>query len=192
MRNTIYKWLARLIPVAVLLMASQTVMAAEAVGATHTLNDWFGDINHYLGNVLFFDVLQWTIPGKSNPAEASMPFIVGWLVIGATFLTVRMSFINLRMFRHAYHIIRGRYQVPGAQGEVTSFQALTTALSATVGLGNIAGVAIAIMVGGPGATFWMIIAGFFGMTSKFTEATLAQMYREVRPDGHIKIGRAHV
>lgn len=179
MRNTIYKWLARLIPVAVLLMASQTVMAAEALGATHTLNDWFGVVNGYLADVLFFDVM----PGAGN-----LPFIVGWLVVGAIFLTVRMSFINLRMFRHAYHIIRGRYQVPGAQGEVTSFQALTTALSATVGLGNIAGVAIAIMIGGPGATFWMIIAGFLGMTSKFTEATLAQMYRDVRPDGHIMGG----
>ncbi|MFO7603370.1 MAG: alanine/glycine:cation symporter family protein [Gammaproteobacteria bacterium] len=179
MSNTIYTWLGRWLPVAVLLTLSQAVVAAETVGATRTLNDWFGVLNGYLANVLFFDVM---------PGAAEMPFIVGWLVVGATFLTVRMGFINLRMFRHAYHILRGRYNVAGAAGEVTSFQALTTALSATVGLGNIAGVAIAIMIGGPGATFWMIVAGLLGMTSKFTEATLAQMYREVRPDGHIMGG----
>jgi len=161
------------------MLSSMAVMAAEPAAASSTLNDLFGVINGYLAAVFFFDVM---------PGEANMPFIVGWLVVGAVFLTVRMSFINLRMFRHAYHILRGKYLVPSAQGEVTSFQALTTALSATVGLGNIAGVAIAIMIGGPGATFWMIIAGFLGMTSKFTEATLAQMYREVRPDGHIMGG----
>jgi len=163
----------------ILMLFSMVVMAAEPAAASSTLNDLFGVINGYLAAVFFFDIM---------PGEANMPFIVGWLVVGAIFLTIRMSFINLRMFRHAYHILRGKYVVPGAQGEVTSFQALTTALSATVGLGNIAGVAIAIMIGGPGATFWMIIAGFLGMTSKFTEATLAQMYREVRPDGHIMGG----
>lgn len=170
----------QLIAIFLLTLTAGLAMAAEpATTTTTTLNDWFGVVNGYLASVLFFDVM---------PGEASMPFIVAWLVVGAVFLTIRMSFINLRMFRHAYHILRGHYAVPGAQGEVTSFQALTTALSATVGLGNIAGVAIAIMIGGPGATFWMIIAGFLGMTSKFTEATLAQMYREVRSDGHIMGG----
>ena len=163
-----------------LLMACSTmVLAAEQAVASSTLNDLFGIINGYLAAVFFFDVM---------PGEANMPFIVGWLVVGAVFLTIRMSFMNLRMFRHAYHILRGKYASASTEGEVTSFQALTTALSATVGLGNIAGVAIAIMIGGPGATFWMIMAGFLGMTSKFTEATLAQMYREVRPDGHIMGG----
>lgn len=158
---------------------STSVFAAESEGAARTLNDWFGFVNEYLAMVFFFDVI---------PGEASMPFIVAWLVVGAVFLTIRMGFINLRMFKHAYLILRGKYQVPGAEGEVTSFQALTTALSATVGLGNIAGVAIAVGVGGPGAVFWMIVAGLLGMTSKFTEATLSQMYREVRPDGHIMGG----
>ena len=165
---------------ALLLMACSTmVLATETTSQSTVLNDLFGVINGYLAAVFFFDVM---------PGEANMPFIVGWLVVGAVFLTLRMSFINLRMFRHAYHILRGKYARPDTEGEVTSFQALTTALSATVGLGNIAGVAIAIMIGGPGATFWMIMAGFLGMTSKFTEATLAQMYREVRPDGHIMGG----
>jgi len=164
--------------VAVLFMVSSVALAADAATSS-TLNDMFGVINGYLAAVFFFDVM---------PGEANMPFIVAWLIVGAVFLTFRMSFINLRMFRHAYHILRGKYARPGTAGEVTPFQALTTALSATVGLGNIAGVAIAIMIGGPGATFWMIVAGFLGMTSKFTEATLAQMYREVRPDGHIMGG----
>jgi len=162
-----------------LVLSSNLVMAAEPATTSTALNDLFGVINGYLAAVFFFDVL---------PGVAEMPFIVAWLVVGAVFLTIRMSFINLRVFRHAYYILRGKYSTPGTEGEVTSFQALTTALSATVGLGNIAGVAIAIMIGGPGATFWMIIAGFLGMTSKFTEATLAQMYREVRPDGHIMGG----
>ena len=158
---------------------SAAVHAQEVNEVSMTLNDLLGQVNGYLAQVLFFDVM---------PGEASIPFIVAWLVVGAVYLTVRMGFINLRLFRHAFHIIRGRYQVPGAEGDVTSFQALTTALSATVGLGNIAGVAIAVSVGGPGATFWMIVAGLLGMTTKFTEATLAQTYREVRPDGHVMGG----
>ena len=169
----------RIVAAILFMFSSSIVLAADNTGVTHTLNDWFGDINGYLEKVFFYDVM---------PGEQNLPFIVAWLVVGAVFLTFRMSFINLRMFRHAFHILRGKYALPGAQGEVTSFQALTTALSATVGLGNIAGVAIAISIGGPGATFWMIIAGFLGMTSKFTEATLAQMYREVRSDGHIMGG----
>lgn len=162
-----------------LIVSSSLVMAAEPATTSTALNDLFGVVNGYLAAVFFFDVM---------PGEGNIPFIVGWLAVGAVFLTIRMSFVNLKMFRHAYHILRGKYAIPNTEGEVTSFQALTTALSATVGLGNIAGVAIAIMIGGPGATFWMILAGFLGMTSKFTEATLAQMYREVRPDGHIMGG----
>ena len=180
MNNYNYNFHLKRFILGLLLMLSTTViMAAEPAATSSTLNDLFGVINGYLAAVFFYDVM---------PGSANMPFIVAWLVVGAVFLTVRMSFINLRMFRHAYHILRGKYATPGTEGEVTSFQALTTALSATVGLGNIAGVAIAIMIGGPGATFWMIIAGFLGMTSKFTEATLAQMYREVRSDGHIMGG----
>ena len=140
---------------------------------------FFGTVNGYMASVLFYDVM---------PGEGNMPFIVAWLIIGAVYLTFRFGFINLRMMGHAFQIIRGKYSCADDKGEVSSFQALTTALSATVGLGNIAGVAIAISIGGPGATFWMIVAGFFGMTTKFTEVTLAQMYREFRPDGHVMGG----
>jgi len=163
------------------LMMSVTVMlpATTAFANENGVDAIFGTMNGHLASLLFFDVM---------PGESSMPFIVAWLIIGAVYLTFRFGFINLRMMGHAFQILRGKYHSKEAKGEVTPFQALTTALSATVGLGNIAGVAIAISIGGPGATFWMIVAGFFGMTTKFTEVTLAQMYREFRPDGHIMGG----
>jgi AGCS family alanine or glycine:cation symporter len=137
-----------------------------------------GTINGWIASAFFFDLIFW------NDA-LRLPFIVLWLVVGAIFLTLRMGFINVRAFWHAIHVTRGRYTNPNEPGDVSHFDALSTALSATVGLGNIAGVAIAITVGGPGATFWMIVAGLIGMTTKFTECTLGQMYREVRHDGHV-------
>jgi AGCS family alanine or glycine:cation symporter len=121
--------------------------------------------------VLFFD------------AQTGMPLIVLWLMVAALFFTLRMGFINLRGFGHAIAILRGKYDQSTEEGEVSHFQAVATALSATVGLGNIAGVAIAIQLGGVGAVFWMTIAGFLGMTSKFVECTLAQKYRTIKPDG---------
>ena len=152
----------------------QVAFAADA-----TLDAWFSNVNGVLAQVIFFDVF---------PGAPSMPLIVAWLIVAAVFLTFRFNFVNLRMMRHAFRVIRGKYRTVDDRGEVTSFQALSTALSATVGLGNIAGVAIAISIGGPGATFWMIVAGFLGMSTKFTEASLAQMYRRVRPDGRIMGG----
>jgi len=142
----------------------------------------FEQINGFLGSIFFFDIFFGMIEGTT------MPFIVAWLIVGGVFLTFRFGFINVRMFIHSYKIITGKYKTADDVGEITPFQSLTTALSATVGLGNIAGAAIAISVGGPGATFWMILAGFFGMTLKFTEVTLAQIYREKRPDGSIMGG----
>lgn len=146
------------------------------------MNSIFEQINSFLATFFFFDILL----GKAE--GTSIPFIVAWLIVGGIFLTFRFGFINIRMFFHAFKIITGKYKTADDVGEITPFQSLTTALSATVGLGNIAGVAIAICVGGPGATFWMILAGFFGMTLKFTEVTLAQIYRQKRPDGRIMGG----
>jgi AGCS family alanine or glycine:cation symporter len=120
-----------------------------------------------------------------------VPLIVLWLVFGALFFTLRMRFVNLRLFRHAIDVVRGKYTNPNSVGEVSHFQALTSALSATVGLGNIAGVAIAVGIGGPGATFWMIVAGFLGMASKFTECTLGQKYRTVSESGEVMGGAMH-
>ena len=146
---------------------------------SESINGVINAINGELATVLFYDVF---------PGEGEMPFLVAWLIVGAVFLTLRFGFINLRMMGHALAILRGKYHSHSETGETTPFQALTVALSATVGLGNIAGVAIAIIIGGPGAIVWMILAGFFGMTTKFTEVTLGQIYREVRPDGKIMGG----
>ena len=119
---------------------------------------------------------------------ASIPIVVVWLVFGALFFTVKMNFINVRAFKHAIDLVRGKYDDPKDEGEVSHFQALATALSATVGLGNIAGVAVAITVGGPGATFWMIVAGLLGMSSKFVECTLGVKYRVVNDNGEVSGG----
>ncbi len=162
-----------------LLLGAGDLFAGQEAAAAGSLNTALHAINGWLGTVLFYDIL---------PGEAEFPFIVAWLVAGAVFLTVKMGFINFRLMGHSIAIIRGKYSRADDVGEVSPFQALTTALSATVGLGNIAGVAIAISIGGPGATFWMIVAGLLGMTTKFTEASLAQMYREIRPDGHVMGG----
>ncbi len=148
-------------------------------------NDDFGE--YVLGPVaavFFFDLLFWD-NDRTGTDNNKLPFVVLWLVIGAIFFTIRMGLINVRGFKHAIAIVQGKYDNPDDVGEVTHFQALTAALSATVGLGNIAGVAIAIGVGGPGATFWMIMAGFLGMASKFTECTLGQKYRTVSEDGTV-------
>jgi len=154
---------------------------AEEQGFDVTVDAWFGVLVGYLYAVTFVDVLFFT--------EAyTLPLAVVWLIVGALFFTLRMGFINIRAFGHAIACVRGKYSNPNDVGETSHFQALTTALSATVGLGNIAGVAIAISIGGPGATFWMIVAGFLGMTAKFTECTLGQMYRKIRPDGRVMGG----
>ena len=120
--------------------------------------------------------------------KRGIPLIVVWLVLGAVFFSIRMKFINFRGVRHAISLIRGKYDDPANKGEVSHFQALTTALSGTVGLGNIAGVAVAIAVGGAGATFWMIVAGILGMASKFTECTLGVKYRYINEKGEVSGG----
>ncbi|MFT7824016.1 MAG: alanine/glycine:cation symporter family protein [Sulfurimonas sp.] len=146
------------------------------------MNEIFSTINELLGNILFFDILFGKVEGTN------IPFLVAWLIAGGVYLTVKMGFINLKMLKHSFHIIKGDYETKEDKGLIAPYKSLTTALSATVGLGNIAGVAIAIAIGGPGATFWMIIAGFLGMTLKFTEVTLSLQHREFLPDGTIMGG----
>lgn len=121
-------------------------------------------------------------------AGVDIPFVLVWLIVAALIFTIYFKFINIRAFKHGFELVRGDYHDPQAAGEVTHFQALSTALSGTVGLGNIAGVAIAVSLGGPGATFWMILAGFLGMSSKFTECTLGVKYRDEYPDGTVSGG----
>ena len=108
------------------------------------------------------------------------------------FFTLRFGFINVRLFGHSLAVLRGKYDNPDDHGEVTHFQALTSALSATVGLGNIAGVALAISGGGPGAVFWMWFVAFFGMSAKFSSCTLAQMYRKISDESVHHKTREHV
>jgi AGCS family alanine or glycine:cation symporter len=142
-----------------------------------TVDSIFASINGHLAPVLFFNVN----PNRSEDAT-TIPLIIVMLLSGGIFFTFRFSFINIRMFGHALRVVRGHYDDPDDQGEISHFQALTSALSATVGLGNIAGVAVAISQGGPGAVFWMWVVAFFGMSSKFSSFTLAQMYRRISPE----------
>lgn len=139
----------------------------------------FASANQALGAVLFFDVF---------PGTGEVPLAVAWLVSAALFFTFRFKFVGFTAFTHAIDITRGKFNSKNDSGDISHFQALTTALSATVGLGNIAGVAIAVSIGGPGATFWMIVAGLIGMSSKLVECTLSVHYREVRSDGKIMGG----
>lgn len=132
-------------------------------------------------SLIFFDLVFWDDPQSG----VQIPFILAWLFGGALFCTLRFRFVNFRGFRQGVAIVLGRRPEPGAEGEVSHFQALSSALSATVGLGNIAGVAVAVNKGGPGAVFWMVVAGFLGMSAKFAECTLAVAYREKDDHGRI-------
>jgi AGCS family alanine or glycine:cation symporter len=127
----------------------------------------------------------------ANPDNINIPLVVAWLVFGAVFFTLRMQFVNLRAFGHAIAVTSGKYDDPDEEGDISHFEALSSALSATVGLGNIAGVALAVAAGGPGAIPWMIVAGFLGMSSKFTECTLGQMYRTTDSKGDVSGGPMH-
>ncbi len=176
------------VPLAAQTADSTTTEEVVAVGqgAMDAIDGFFGTfIVQPLSTVFFYDVMFWDNASETN---LQLPLVVLWLVLGSVYLTFRMGFINFRAFKHAINVTRGKYSDPNDLGEVSHFQALTTALSATVGLGNIAGVAIAVSIGGPGATFWMIIAGLIGMSAKFAECTLGQKYRVVRSDGHVMGG----
>ena len=128
------------------------------------------------------------LPGSEAIFGTAFPWIVMWLVIAASVFTIYFGFIQFRGFKHSIELVRGDYLDPKDAGEVTPFQALATALSGTVGLGNIAGVGVAVYLGGPGATFWMILAGLLGMASKFTECTLGVHYRNEYEDGTVSGG----
>ena len=146
------------------------------------INHFFEWINGVLVKFFFYDLLFFSESHK-------FPFVVFLLFASAVFFTFRMGFVNFRFFWRAVEIVSGKHDRGMTKaGEISHFKALATALSATVGLGNIAGVAVAISVGGPGATFWMIVCGLLGMSTKFTECTLGVMFRKRRADGHIMGG----
>lgn len=175
---------------------SETSKAEEVQKKTDLLDSF----NNIMVNLLFFDAAMGAIEvdnldreGKPvDPAQPkktiSMAFIVVFLALGAFFFTFFYRFINIRLFKHAIDVVRGKYDNPEDKGEISHFKALTSALSATIGLGNIAGVAFAIYQGGPGAVFWMMFIAIFGMSAKFSSATLAQYFRKENSDGSISGG----
>jgi len=124
----------------------------------------------------FVSGLVWNFPEKA-------PFLVILLLGAGVYVTLRLGFVQIRKFWHAWEVISGKYDDPNDDGDITHFQALSAALSATVGIGNIAGVATAIHYGGPGALFWMWITAIFGMSLKYAECTLSVEYREINKDG---------
>jgi alanine or glycine:cation symporter, AGCS family len=138
-----------------------------------------------IGNALgwFSDTVGfWVWEFGPQVGEERIPLVVILLLGTGFYLTVRLGFIQLRRLGHGFAVTSGKYDDPDEPGDVAHFQALTTALSATVGIGNIAGVALALHFGGPGALFWMWMTAFVGMATKYTEVTLAQRYRDVSVD----------
>lgn len=148
------------------------------------INQFFQPIVSFLDLLLFWD--PFAMAGIDLPVK--IPFIIIWLIAGAVFFSVYLRFINLRGFKHAIDLVLGKFDKDSHSGEISHFQALATATASTVGLGNIAGVAVAITMGGPGATFWLIVAGFLGMTTKLVECTLGVKYRKIDADGTVSGG----
>jgi alanine or glycine:cation symporter, AGCS family len=170
-----------LMAIATLIASTSATWAQDAApaGIDEVINRAVAPVSDAIVAVIFYSVPVF---------GADLPLIVLWLVIAAAIATVYFNFIAFRAFKHALELIRGDYSNPKDAGEVSHFQALATALSGTVGLGNIAGVAIAVSIGGPGATFWMILAGLMGMSLKFAECTLGVKYRNEYPDGTVSGG----
>lgn len=165
-------------------ISSKTALAQDSTwveSVNDSVNTAMGPITDVVVSVIFYSIAI---------GDFNIPFVLVWLIVGAIVFTVKMNFINIKGFKTAIDIVKGVYSNPDEKeaGQVSHFQALTTALSGTVGLGNIAGVAVAVGLGGPGATFWMIFAGLLGMSSKFVECTLGVKYREEKEDGSVSGG----
>lgn len=154
---------------------AESADAAEKSGVDQFLDKVFAPFAQVLSDIVFF-----ALP---LPGGAELPLIVVWLMAAAIFLTVYLRFQPITGLTHSLEVIRGKLTRKTDPGEVSSFQALATELSGTVGLGNIAGVAVAISVGGPGAALWIILFGLLAMSVKMAEATLGVKYRVVREDG---------
>lgn len=169
-------------------MGTEPTMLVQA--AESSTWPWLAQVEEAINS--FFDPLADAVSGAIFYAPtifgAEVPLIVFWLVAAAAIFTVYFRGIQWTGFPTALALVRGKYSRASDPGEVTHFQALSSAVSGTVGLGNIAGVGVAVTVGGPGATFWMIIAGLLGMCTKFVECTLGVRYREVHEDGTVTGG----
>lgn len=159
-------------------------MSLDSITTTidDAVSDFFDPVATTVGDIVFY-----TVP----VAGTDLPLIVAWLVIAGLVFTSWFGLIQARKLKLAFDVVRGRYDEKDSPGEVNHFQALTAAVSGTVGLGNIAGVAVAVSIGGPGATFWMILCGLLGMATKFVEVTLGVKYREQHPDGTVSGGPMH-
>lgn len=149
-----------------------------------TLNDV---LTRFLQPIVDF-ANEWVINIGPRVGGEQIPVMVILLLGAGFYLTIRLGFIQLRRLGHGFGVTTGKYDNPDDPGDVSHFQALTTALSATVGIGNIGGVAMAIHYGGPGALFWMWVTAFVGMATKYSEVTLAQKYREMDEQGNVAGG----
>jgi AGCS family alanine or glycine:cation symporter len=171
---------------------------AQDGGLDQKIDYYFGQATGWFVGLIFYQI--------PFTEDSKVFWVLFPLILGALYFTIIFKFPGFRLFHIAINTVRGKYEhveavdsgvntvdgdnpdtirIEGAEGEVNHFQALTAALSATVGLGNIAGVAVAIAIGGPGATFWMILAGLLGMSSKFVECTLGVRFREVDENGRV-------
>ncbi|MCH2670435.1 MAG: alanine:cation symporter family protein [Gammaproteobacteria bacterium] len=169
----------KLIAFSACLIFFKPAIAQDSSGIDSIINNTIQPLTALVSKLIFF-----TIPVLGT----QLPLVVLWLIIGAIFFTGYFNFINVRGFKHSIRVVRGDYSNPSHPGEVSHFQALATAVSGTVGVGNIGGVAVAISIGGPGATFWMILAGLLGMSTKFVECALGTIYRREHSDGSVSGG----
>jgi AGCS family alanine or glycine:cation symporter len=144
----------------------------DQAGAFSGFEHYFRILTDAIASLLFFNI-------------GGFPFIVLWLIVAAVFFTVYLKGVNFKLFKHGIDVARGKYNKPGEAGEVSCFQALMSALAATVGLGSIAGISVGIAIGGPGAVFWIVAAGMLGMATKFAEVTLSMCYRHIDADGKV-------
>ena len=154
-------------------------VSANAASIDDKIDQFVQPLTDLLSNFIFF---------AAPIGGTDVPLIVVWLIFGACFFTVYLGFINVRGFKHAIDIVSGKFADPKHDGEISHFQALTAAVSGTVGIGNIGAVAVTVSLGGPGAIFWVIVAGLVGMTTKFVECSLGVKYRVVNPDGSVSGG----
>lgn len=152
---------------------------SHAGGIDETVDKWVEPISTAFSNFIFF---------KADLFGHNVPLIVLWLAVAATFFTLYLGFVNIRGFTQAIRLVRGDFHNPNHPGEISHFQAVATAISGTVGIGNIGGVAVAISIGGPGAALWLIVAGFLSMSTKLVECTLGVKYRRYNTDGSVSGG----
>lgn len=158
----------------------------ENLAIDQTINETVTPFADALFSVIFAEITVWEQAGQ---APVNVPLILIWLVVAGLFFTAYLGFPNFKYLKYAVDLVRGKFDKDdGSGGEINRFQALTTTLSGTVGLGNIAGVAVAVSVGGPGAVVWMVIMGLIGMNTKFVECALGVKYRQKFEDGHISGG----